>query len=179
VIARAPLLALLAAGAACAPATAAQAGDDERIPDWIGRIDRPVPSGYREIGGHCIASREEVCSAAISILRDEHTQLRSIIATRPLFALDGSRLGGRQPLSLVTDAWEVEALDDARNEVSVALCQRDGVDDNRIVAVIRPDFDTEWYVRFERLWRLDAQGRLQAMPAQGVRCLNEGFGYDG
>lgn len=147
-------------------------------------LDRPhrPPGAVRlpgDRGRHCIASRDEVCSAAISILRDERTRLRSIIATRPLFALDGSQFGGSQPLSLVTDAWEVEALDDARNEVSVALCQRDGVDDNRIVAVIRPDFDTEWYVRFERLWRLDAQGRLQAMPAQGVRCLNEGFGYDG
>ena len=176
---RASAAVVFAVAATTALVCGAQDAQDRRIADWIGRIDRPAPAGYREIGGTCIASPDDPCREAISILRDEQSQLRSVIATRRLRTLDGHAVGGDRPLSLVTDAREVAALDDPRNEVSVGLCQRDGVDDARIVAVVRPDVDTQWYVRFARLWRLDGDGRLQAMPSAGVRCLNEGYGYDG
>jgi hypothetical protein len=176
---RASMAATLAVAALVASGSPHAATPDERIEDWVGRVDRPDPSGHREIAGTCIASDADPCHAAISVLRDEQSGLRSVLATRALHALDGSRPGGRQPLSLVTDAWEVAALEDPANEVSVGLCQRHGVDDPRVVAVIRPDVDTQWYVAFERLWRLDAQGRLQPLPADGVRCLNEGYGYEG
>ncbi len=175
-------IALGAAGSA-----AAQSGSDAdrvhdgdaRIADWIGRVDRPAPSGHREITGTCIASDDEPCHEAVSVLRDEQAGTHTIIATRQLRALDGSKLGGARPLSLVTDALEVPALDAQRNEVAVGLCEQNGAAAPRIVAVIDRGSDTEWYVRFERLWRLDAAGRLQPTPARGVRCLNEGHGYDG
>ncbi len=152
---------------------------DARIADWIGRIDRPAPSGHREIAGTCIARGEDACHEAISVLRDEQSGTHAVIATRQLRALDDSRPGGARPLSLVTDALEVQALDAQGNEISVGLCEQGGQSAPRIVAVIDRDLDSEWYVRFERLWRLDDAGRLQPLPARGVRCLNEGYGYDG
>lgn len=157
----------------------AQAVDDTRIADWIGRVDVPLPSGYRETAGTCIASADDPCAEAVSVLRDGQSHTHALLATRALRALDGSRPGGQRPLSLVTDALDVEALDIAGNELSVGLCERDGRADGRLVAVVRVDAALEWYVRFERLWRLDASGRLRAIAPGGVRCRNEGHGYDG
>lgn len=152
---------------------------------WRGVVVPPLPSGWRELGGHCIGpdhTPEAVCATMVSLLRDEQSGLHAVLATRPLRHADGTPVrGDRKALELVTDAIEPDALAKAGHELSAGLCQRDGRDDRRIVAIVRFDPQADWYAHahLRGVWRLDEDGRFQPIPVDGVRCLNEGYGYDG
>ncbi|HEX2082260.1 MAG TPA: hypothetical protein VHF86_02110 [Xanthomonadaceae bacterium] len=183
---RARRLALLACAAAAfmqAQAQEPESGAQALAAQWRGVVVPPFPSGWQPQVGSCIGQGETpdaLCATMVSVLKDEQSGIRTVFATRPLRHADGAPVGDpNRPLELVTDALEPSALEDAQAELSIGLCQRDGRDDRRIVAVVHPDVGTEWYTRLHGVWRLDDDGRFQPIPADGVRCLNEGYGYDG
>lgn len=175
---------LLAAGALiCATAVTAGAAErQQRINDWIGKVAPPYPSGHTELAGSCIADSKpeaDPCDASIVVLRDEQSKLRFLLVLRKLHAMNDKPLGGKVPMNLVTDALEADALDDATSEVATSLCQRNGRDDRAIIAVVPTQRDAEWFTHLSAAWWVDANGRFQSIPANEVRCRNEGFGHDG
>jgi hypothetical protein len=177
VIARAAILfaAAFAIGGTCAQ-------DMDRQDKWVGTVVPPYPSGVHELQGTCVGSGtsgDELCLVSIHVLRDEQSHVRTLLATRELHHPDGTAVGGDRPLQQVTDAIEPDVLYDAKVEVAVGTCQRDGADDPGIVAALVPGPDTEWFASFRGLWRLGGDGRFAALDPAGVRCRNEGFGYDG
>lgn len=160
----------------------ASAGELQHEDGWIGTVVPPYPSGVHELSGSCVApgpSADAMCEISIHVLRDEQSHVRTVLATRELRHADGARVGGETPSQLVTDAIEPDVLFEAAIEVAVATCQRDGADDPRIVAALVPGPDVEWFADFRGLWRLGDDGRFSVLDPAGVRCRNEGFGYDG
>lgn len=173
---------LLACAAVTALAQVPAPAATESAGGWRGTVVPPHPSGVRELVGSCIgegSSGDAMCAVAVSVVKDEQSGVRTILATRRLHHPDGTPVGGDRPLGLVTDAIEPDALDDGATDLAIGLCQRDGRDDRRIVAIVRPDTETQWYTRLAGVWRLEADGRFSAIPAAGIRCRNEGYGYDG
>jgi hypothetical protein len=168
---------------AIAFATCSACGQDmQREDGWIGTVVPPYPSGVHELSGSCVGpgpSGNAMCAVSIAVVRDEQNHVRTLLATRELRHVDGTPVGGDRPLQLVTDAIRPEPLTDKAVDVAVGICQRDGKDDPRIVAVLVPAADAEWFTRFRGLWRLGEDGRFQPLDPAGVRCRNEGFGYDG
>lgn len=166
-----PVLACLGAWAATAPALAGDGGQG-----WIGKIVPPYPDGVVDMGGSCIgdpaAAPAAICDHSIVVLHDPQSGLRTILALTqvPHF--------GTQPLWRIADALEPAELDDRGIEVAMATCQSRGRDDTTLVALVRPA-EREWLAPL-RAWRFDAgAGTLTPVAAAGVRCRNEGFGYDG
>ena len=167
------LRAALAAVAALALQSPAFAG--ERGSGWIGAIVPPYPDGTRETQGICIGRVDApggICGHALAVVDDAQGGLRTVLALR------AAKHFGEGPLWQVVDALEPDALADRDIGVAVATCQVDGREDGHAFALVRPA-EAEWLPALQA-WRFDtATGRLHEVPAATVRCLNEGFGYDG
>jgi hypothetical protein len=161
---------------AVARPAAAGDGDGDGGNGWIGKIVPPYPDGIVETSGSGIgdaaAGPAAICDHAIAVLDDPQSGLRTILALAqvPHF--------GKQPLWRIADALEPDELDDRGVAVAAASCQREAGDDATVVALVRPT-EREWLAPL-RAWRFDAAaGKLQPLAVAGVRCHNEGFGYDG
>ncbi|QIL19965.1 hypothetical protein [Thermomonas sp. HDW16] len=148
----------------------------ERAHGWIGKAVPPYPEGVEQQQGSCIGDGagggpERICHHMVSVVFDPQSKLRTLLVVQELPHF------GKNSIGIVTDAFEPEELDDAAWQVSVGACQQTGQDDGRIVAIVKPH-DVEW-LGARRAWRVDGEGRMQTLPAKGVRCRNEGYGYDG
>ena len=149
----------------------------ETATGWIGKVVPPYPDGIVEQQGSCIGggdgSEAAICYHSIDVLFDPQSHLRTVLVVEevPHF--------GNQPLGRIVDAIEPIELDNADLQVAVGTCQRDGRDDARLIAIVDPRVEQEWIVHPKRVWRVDPAGALQAMQLSGIRCRNEGFGYDG
>lgn len=152
-------------------------GDRETATGWIGKVVPPYPEGIIEQQGSCIGggdgSEAAICHHSIDVLFDPQSHLRTVLVVEevPHF--------GNQTLGRIVDAIEPIELDNADLQVAVGTCQRDGQDDSRLIAIVDPRVEQEWIVHPARAWRVDPAGALKAMQLEGIRCRNEGFGYDG
>lgn len=162
---------------ACLPAQAqsAPSADAGTRHDWVGHVVPPYPSGWSHVGGGCIGSDDDLasrCRHMIVELRDAQS------GTRMVLALESVKSFANPPLSRIAAVLEPDALFDPGLAISYDLCQLRGVDDKSVVAIVRYD-DREWLPAREA-WRFDAEaGRFAPLPSGDVRCMNEGFGYDG
>ena len=70
---------------------------------WRGTVVPPFPSGVRELSGTCIGEGTggaAICAIAVSVLRDEQNELRTVLPNRRLPHPDGTAGGRHPPLSL-------------------------------------------------------------------------------
>lgn len=179
-------LVALAAAAASRPAlagkavpAAAQASAPAPAASWIGRVVPPYPDGLKSNTGSCVgsgSSPEQICARSIGTLDDAEDH------SVKFYAGEFAGREGNEPRWKITDVMPYPKL--KRGEyVSVATCQRDGVDDPGLVAIVDTAVpDAAAQEMFEaRRWamRLDRDsGKFVEVPPASVRCYNEGFGAE-
>jgi hypothetical protein len=161
----------------CMLAITGQAVADESGAGWIGKIVPPYPDGVTETTGTCIGSAQfdpaTLCDHAFAVLDDPQSKLRVVLA------LEQAPHFGKLPLWRIVDAVELDDPGDRSVQVATGICQQRGVDDAGLVALVRLA-EREWLAPVLRAWRFDVTaGKLLPVPVAGIRCRNEGFGYDG
>lgn len=165
------LSSMTAAAIAASVAIAASAGQ----PSLVGKVVPPYPEGLKSNTGSCVGSGSEpgqVCARSIATLDDSEDRTLQLLAAEFVDRV------GDEPRWRITDAVPYPVLH--RDElVVIATCQRDGVDDAGLIAII--DTGTAHAAELEMLpatrWalRLDrATGKFVRVPPSRVRCYNEG-----
>lgn len=146
-------------------------------PDLVGRMVPPYPEGLKSNTGSCVGSEsgeKEVCARSIATLDD--AQDRSL----QLFAAELVDRVGEEPRWRVTDAVAYPALQ-PHELVAIATCQRDGVADAGVIAIVDPSAAgaaaqdmlpaLRWALRLDR-----KTGKFMPIAPASVRCYNEGHG---
>ena len=169
---RRPVARWLLAAALCAVVGHACADGHPRL---VGRIVPPYPDGFRSNTGSCVgigSGIDELCARSIATLDDNEDRTVQLLAAQFVDRV------GDEPRWRVTDSVPYPAL--RRDElVAIATCQRNGVDDTGVVAIIDTGADgaseldmlpaVRWAVRLDR-----RTGRFLRVPPSSVRCYNEG-----
>lgn len=162
------------AGALCltvAFAASAWAGE----PNLVGKIVPPYPKGYTSNTGSCVGSGtgpEQLCARSIVTLDADDDRTLQLLAAQFVDRV------GDEPRWRITDSVPYPAL--RRDElVAIATCQRDGVDEAGLVAIIDTGVEgasgldmlpaVRWAVRLDR-----KTGRFMRVAPGRVRCYNEG-----
>lgn len=148
---------------------------DAAGPMLVGKVVPPYPEGLKSNTGSCVGSGSSpdlVCARSIVTLDDGDDRTLQLLAAQFVDRV------GDEPRWRITDAVTYPAL--RRDElVVIATCQRDGVDDAGLVAII--DTATEHAAELDMLpavrWamRLDRKtGKFLRVAPSRVRCYNEG-----
>jgi hypothetical protein len=144
-------------------------------PMMIGKVVPPYPDGYRSNTGSCVGSGsgiDQLCARSIATLDDDEDRSVQLLAAQFVERV------GDEPRWRITDAVPYPAL--RRDElVAIATCQRNGVDDTALVAIIdtgavgASELDmlpaVRWAMRLDR-----ATGKFLRVSPGSVRCYNEG-----
>lgn len=144
-------------------------------PMMIGKLVPPYPKGFRSNTGSCVGvgtGIEQLCARSIATLDDDEDRTVQLLAAQFVERV------GDQPRWRITDAVPYPAL--RRDElVAIATCQRNGVDDTGVVAIIDTGADgaseldmlpaVRWAMRLDR-----GTGKFLRVTPSTVRCYNEG-----
>lgn len=139
--------------------------------DIVGSTVPPLPAGWRDDGGMCIASsqgQDRACEFSLGVVRKASQRLLYIGKATP--GIDPT-----MPRWLVTDQMAYP-LAPKGFQVVIAPCQQDGQTAETTVAIVRAS-NSEWYDRVRAAYRANlATGLFETVASQGMRCLNEGWG---
>ncbi len=159
----------------CLTAAAIVASASAAEPGLVGMIVPPWPDGLKPNTDSCVGSGSEpgqVCARSISTLDDAEDRTLKLLASEFVDRL------GDEPRWRITDAVPYPIL--RRDElVVIATCQRDGVDDTGLIAIVDTGAvhaaqlemlpATRWAMRLDR-----ASGKFVRVSPSRVRCYNEG-----
>ena len=142
----------------------------------VGQVVPPYPDGLVSRSGTCLAREPgdaHVCDYGVGLLEDAQGHARYVLAEQ------AAGVGGDgHPAWRVLDVMPYPPMGPDR-VLAIAQCERDGVADGAILAVVALR-DREWLEPAEHAWRLDfASGRFVEIATAGLRCMNEGYGFDG